>query len=200
MHLDAAAGIWQCSGDGTIFHLPCEGLDPRGNPIYRRASEVSYPYPPEFTGDRLRRLFYVPGDDVMIAGGSPGTEENACNLLIRFDHWSDPARRTKRWTIHLPLNDNSYTPDTGYGGGAPVAMQACGKYLFVAYGYGLIRACTGSVYGVSPLIYKLSDRQLRFQDSECYEKGTEMLSPTPAAGLDLSSRSKRSPCRAMARS
>ncbi len=139
MHLDAAAGIWQCSGDGTIFHLPCEGIDPRGNPIYRRASEVSYQYPPQFSGDRLRRLFYVPGDDVMIAGGSLGTEENACNLLICFDHWSDPACRTKRWTINLPLNDKSYTPDTGYGGGAPVAMQACGKYLFVAYGYGLIR-------------------------------------------------------------
>ena len=139
MHLDAAAGIWQCSGDGAIFHIPCEGLDPRGNPIYRRASEVSYKTPPEFTGDRLRRLFYIPGDDVMIAGGSPGTEENVCNLLIRFDHWSDPARRTKRWTINLPLNDKSYTPDTGYGGGGPQAMQACGKYLFVAYGYGLIR-------------------------------------------------------------
>jgi hypothetical protein len=139
MHLDAAAGIWQCSGGGTIFHLPCEGLDERGNPIYRRASEVSYPYPPEFPGDRLRRLFYVPGDDIMIAGGSPSTEENVCDLLIRFDHWSDAARRTKRWTIHLPLNDKSYTPDTGYGGGAPLAMQARGKYLFVAYGYGLIR-------------------------------------------------------------
>lgn len=139
MHLDATAGIWQCSGDGTIFHLPCEGLDSRGNPVYRRASEVSYPYPPEFTGDRLRRLFYLPGEDVMIAGGSPGTDENACNVLVRYDHWSDSAKRTPRWTAHLPLNDKSYTPDTGYGGGAPVAMQATGKYLFVAYGYGLIR-------------------------------------------------------------
>jgi hypothetical protein len=139
MHLDAAAGIWQCSGDGTIFHLPCEGLDPRGNPIYRRASEVSYKYPPEFTGDRLRRLFYIPGEDVMIVGGSPGTDENACNVLVRNDHWSDPTKRIKRWTINLPLNDKSYTPDTGYGGGAPVAMQACSEYLFVAYGYGLIR-------------------------------------------------------------
>ena len=139
MHLDAAAGIWQCSGDGTIAHLPCEGIDPRGNPIYRRASEVSYKYPPEFTGDRLRRLFYIPGDDVLITGGSPGTEENACNLIICFDHWSDPVRRTKRWSINLPLNDKSYTPDTGYGGGSPLAMQASGKYLFVAYGYGLIR-------------------------------------------------------------
>ncbi|MBS0260949.1 MAG: hypothetical protein JSS02_03250 [Planctomycetes bacterium] len=139
MHLDAAAGIWQCSGDETIFHLPCEGLDPRGNPVYRHASEVCYKNPPEFTGDRLRRLFYVPSDDVMIAGGSPGTDENACNLLICFDHWSDLELRTKRWSINLPLNDKSYTPDTGYGGGAPLAMQACGKYLFVAYGYGLIR-------------------------------------------------------------
>ncbi len=139
MHMDAAAGIWQCSGEKTIFHLPCEGLDEHGIPIYRRASEVSYSYPPEFTGDRLRRLFYIPGDDVMIAGGSPGTTENACNLLIRFDHWSDPARRTKRWTLHLPLNDKTYTPNTGYGGGAPLAMQARGDYLFVAYGYGLVR-------------------------------------------------------------
>ncbi len=139
MHLDAAAGIWQCSGDGTIFHLPCEGIDPRGNPIYRRASEVSYPYPPEFTGDRLRRLFYVPGADLLIAGGSPGTDANACDMLIRYDHWSDATKRLRRWKIHLPLNDKSYTPDTGYGGGAPVAMQARGKYLFVAYGYGLVR-------------------------------------------------------------
>lgn len=139
MHLDAAAGIWQCSGNKTIFHLPCDGLDEHSNPIYRRASEVTFQYPPEFTGDRLRRLFYIPGEDVMIAGGSPDTEENACNMLICFEHWSDSARRTKRWTIHLPLNDKSYTPNTGYGGGAPLAMQACGKYLFVAYGYGLIR-------------------------------------------------------------
>ena len=58
---------------------------------------------------------------VNIAGGSPGTEENACNLLIRLDHWSNPARRTKRWTINLPLNDKSYTPNTGYGGGAPLS-------------------------------------------------------------------------------
>lgn len=139
MHLDAAAGIWQCSGDGMIFHLPCEGLNARGNPIYRRASEVPYNYPPEFTGDRLRRLFFLPGEDVMIAGGSPGTDENACNVLVRYDHWSDSATRKPRWTAHLPLNDRSYTPDIGYGGGAPVAMQAAGKYLFVAYGYGLIR-------------------------------------------------------------
>jgi hypothetical protein len=139
MHLDAAAGIWQCSGDETIFHLPCEGLDARGNPIYRRASEVAYKYPPEFTGDHLRRLFYIPGTDVLIAGGSPDTEENACNLLVCYDHWSNPARKTRRWTINLPMNDKSYTPETGYGGGTPLAMQACGKYVFVTYGYGLIR-------------------------------------------------------------
>ena len=139
MHLDAKAGIWQCSGDGTIWRLPCEGLDPRGNPIYRRASEVSYKCLPEFPGDRLRRLFYIPSDDVLITGGSPGTEENACNLLICFDRWSDPARRTKRWSINLPLNDKSYTPDTRYGGGAPQAISACGEYLFVAYGYGYVR-------------------------------------------------------------
>ncbi len=139
MHLDSTAGIWQCSGDGRIFHLPCEGIDPRGNPIYRRASETTSTYPAEFPGDRLRRLFFLPGDDTMLVGGSPGTEENACNLIIRFDRWSDEARRVKRWTINLPINDKSYTPDTGYGGGAPIAMQACGEYLFVAYGYGLIR-------------------------------------------------------------
>ena len=139
MHLDDAAGIWQCSGDGTITHMPCEGLDSRGNPIYRRASEASYPYPTEFTGDRLRRLFFVPESDTLIVGGSPGTEENACNRIVCFDRWSDPERRSERWSIDLPLNDKSYTPDTGYGGGAPVAMQARGDYLFVAYGYGLIR-------------------------------------------------------------
>lgn len=139
MHLDAAAGIWQATGGGMIHRMPCEGLDPRGNPIYHRASEVSYPYPPEFTGDHLRRLFYIPDTDALIVGGSPGSDENACDVLVRYEHWSNAAQRTKKWTIKLPLNDKSYTPETSYGGGAPQAVQACGNYLFVAYGYGLIR-------------------------------------------------------------
>ncbi len=138
MHLDADAGIWQCSQE-TIWHLPCEGLDSRGNPMYRRTSETAYRNPPEFASDRLRRLFYIPSEDVLITGGSPGTDENACNLLVCFDRWSDPAKRTRRWSIDLPLNDKAYTPDTGYGGGAPQAICARGKFLFVAYGYGYIR-------------------------------------------------------------
>jgi hypothetical protein len=139
MHLDADAGIWQFSGDGAIYHMRCEGLDESGNPIYHRVSEASYECPDEFPGDRLRRLFYLPNEDVLLVGGSPDGNENACNLIVCFDYWSDPARRARRWTIELPLNDNSYTPDMGYGGGSPLAMQACGQYVFVAYGYGLIR-------------------------------------------------------------
>lgn len=139
MHLDADAGIWQFSGDGTIYRMPCEGPDESGNPIYLRDSEVSYQAPSEFPDDRLRRLFYVPGEDALLVGGSPGTNDNACNLIVCFDHWSDPSLRARRWTVDLPLNDSSYTPEMGYGGGLPVAMQACGRYLFVAYGYGLIR-------------------------------------------------------------
>ncbi len=138
MHLDDHAGIWQISGD-SIFHLPCEGLDANGNPIYRRASEVVARNPPEFPEGRLRRLFYVPKDDVLITGGSPGTDENACNLLIAFDRGSDPSRRVRRWSINLPLDDKTYTPETGYGGGAPQALSARGEYVFIAYGYGLIR-------------------------------------------------------------
>ncbi len=138
MHLDADAGIWQCSPDG-IRHLPCEGIDAKGNPVYRRRSELHSKNPPEFPGDRLRRLFYLPGEDVLITGGSPGTDENACNLLICFAYWSDPSRRSRRWSLNVPLNDRSYTPDTGYGGGAPQALFARGKYVFVAYGFGYVR-------------------------------------------------------------
>ncbi len=101
MHLDANAGIWQCSGE-TIWRLPCEGVDPRGNPIYRRASELAYRNPPQFANDRLRRLFYIPGDDVLITGGSPGTDENACNLLICFDRWSDPDRKAQALVDRSP--------------------------------------------------------------------------------------------------
>lgn len=138
MHLDADAGIWQCAGD-TIWHMPCEGLDGRGNPIYHRTSEVAYPNPKTFPSGRLRRLFYIPNEDLLIAGGSPGTDENACNVLVCFDQWSDGAKRKERWSQQLPLDDMTYTPDTGYGGGAPQALFACGKHLFVAYGYGYVR-------------------------------------------------------------
>ncbi len=47
MHFDAQAGIWQCAEE-TFWHTPCEGLDKNGNPIYRRASEVTYMNPKEF--------------------------------------------------------------------------------------------------------------------------------------------------------
>ena len=138
MHLDAKAGIWQCAEE-TIWHMPCEGLDKGGNPIYRRASEVTYKNPKEFPPSRLRRLFYIPTEDVLIAGGSPKSEENVCNLLICYDNWSDAAKRKERWSIKVPLDDKSYTPETSYGGGGGQAISACGKYLFMAYGYGYIR-------------------------------------------------------------
>ncbi len=138
MHLDAKAGIWDCA-DGNIWHLPCEGLDARGNPIYRRSSEAVYSNPPMFPSSKLHRVFYIPDGDTLITSGSPDSEENATNLLVCFDHWSDAAKRTQRWSIKIPFNDKSYTPDTNYGGGSPQALFACGKYLFVGYGYGYIR-------------------------------------------------------------
>ena len=138
MHLDAKAGIWQCAED-TIWHMPCEGLDKNGNPIYRRASERTYKNPKEFPSSRLRRLFYIPDEDVLIAGGSPQSEENVCNLLICYDNWSDAAKRKERWSIKVPLDDKMYTPETSYGGGGVQAISACGKYFFMAYGYGYIR-------------------------------------------------------------
>ena len=80
MHLDAKAGIWQCAEE-TIWHTPCEGLDKNGNPIYRRASEVTYMNPKEFPRSRLRRLFYIPGEDVLIAGGAPESEDNVVHFV-----------------------------------------------------------------------------------------------------------------------
>jgi hypothetical protein len=140
MHVDAVGGIWQCSPDNrTIFYLPCEGVDARGNPIYRRSSEISYKYPNDLAGSRIQRLFYIPSDDIMIVCPSIDGEEGVWNLVIRYDHWSDASRRTKRWTVKLPLNDKSYTPEVNYGGGSPEAIQACGNYIFVAYGFGLVR-------------------------------------------------------------
>jgi hypothetical protein len=141
MHLDAKAGIWQCAEE-TIWHTPCEGLDKNGNPIYRRASEVTFMNPKEFPRSRLRRLFYIPGEDVLIAGGAPESEENVVDLLICYDNWSDASKRKQRWSIKVPLDDKNYTPETSYGGGAVQAISACGKYLFLAYGYGYIRVHT----------------------------------------------------------
>ncbi len=140
MHLDAAAGIWQSNGEGTIFHMPCEGLDQNGNPIYRRSSEVAYPYPTEAGAKRFRRMFYIPPEDAMVLGCSvPANDQKGNSGLICYEHWSDKARRTVRWATQMPANDTSYTPETSYGGGYPEAMQACGKYVFIAYGYGIIR-------------------------------------------------------------
>lgn len=141
MHLDSKAGIWQ-STDETIWHTPCEGLDESGNPIYRRASEVIYKNPKEFPPSRLRRVFYVPDEDTLIAGGSPDSEENVCNLFVCYDNWSNEAIRKVRWSVKVPRDDKAYTPEFSYGGGGVQAIAATGKYLFAAYGYGYIRVHT----------------------------------------------------------
>ncbi|MDG3004374.1 hypothetical protein [Paludisphaera mucosa] len=138
MHLDAEAGIWECA-DKTIWRIPCEGLDESGNPVYRRASEVSYENPNEFPPSRLRRVFYRPGEDTLIAGGAPGSDENVCNLFVCYDDWTDATKRKVRWSVKVPLDDKMYTPETSYGGGGVQAISACGEYLFAAYGFGYIR-------------------------------------------------------------
>ncbi len=125
IHLDAKPFSWQCA-EKTICQAPCEGLDKSVNPLYRRTNEEIYKNSKEFPRSRLRGLFYLPGEDTHIAGGAPTSEENACNLFVCHDNWSDVAKRKVRWSVKVPQNDKKYTPETSYGGDEVQAIFAYG--------------------------------------------------------------------------
>jgi sugar lactone lactonase YvrE len=107
--VDERGGVWQGWQDKTpssIKYLPLLGLDARGNPIYDRAKEQSWPMPDGMT--HLLRLEYLPATDTLYLSGhtterpKTGGEWGQVGTEVwRVDNWLK-GNRAPTWRAVLP--------------------------------------------------------------------------------------------------
>ena len=100
--VDKDMTVWMASTD--ILSVVCDGLDANGVPMYEpKLTKTSKPTP--FM--QVRRLRYVPENDVMYLGGVSAEQPelnywgNMGSVLCRYNDWSK-GNRTKLFEIVLP--------------------------------------------------------------------------------------------------
>jgi hypothetical protein len=131
---DEQGSIWSVGGDG-IRRIPIQGLGPYGVPSWDYAKARLWPRPDEF--DQVRRVHYLPAQDVMLLGGNRGKDHNQHwkpmgPVLCCYDHWSTDQRRL-RWQVLLPYETGAH----GHESAEPISFDVAGDYLFAAYTRGL---------------------------------------------------------------
>jgi hypothetical protein len=131
---DERGNIWYVDGP-QVCCVPLQGIDERGVPIWDLAKVRLTPRPAEF--DEVRRLHYLPAEDVMLLGGNRGEYRNQHwkpmgPVLSCYDRWSDEKRRL-RWGVVLPYAKGSQ----GHESAEPISFDVAGDYVFVAYTRGL---------------------------------------------------------------
>jgi len=131
--VDADGDVWHTNGVNEIVHLPLQGLDDRGNPVYAYDRAVVLPRPEPLT--QLERIEYYPATDTMYLAGYSAEEANAKGnwktigkVLCRYDHWSGQPAKT--WEVHPPFEE---AQERAPNYGTPVAMRVEGDYVFIVY-------------------------------------------------------------------
>jgi hypothetical protein len=129
--VDTVGNVWQATETGGIRQFPLEGIDQHGNPIWSYASMRLDPHPKELK--QLKRLRYLPQEDVMYLGGTTAEHANQHwkpmgPVICRYDDWSRPQRKL-RWQIVAPYEKGS----SGHSSCEPMGFDVADEYLFVPY-------------------------------------------------------------------
>jgi len=132
--VDTKGDVWATGPHGNIIvKLPLQGFDLQKNPIYSWDDAVAQPAPKEMTS--VRRLIYDSDSDTMYLAGQtaefpkPPHWNAIGSVVYRYDHWSDPQKRTLKWKLNIPLApSNNLNPDYW----AFPAMSVSGNRLFLA--------------------------------------------------------------------
>ena len=128
------------------------GLDTAGVPAWDFAKARTWPKPAEL--DEVRRVHYLPAQDVMLLGGNRGADHNQHwkpmgPVLCAYDGWSS-GRPRLRWQTVLPYEKGA----RGHESAEPISFDVAGDYVFVAYTRGL--AAEKLKYAFVK-VYKLAD-------------------------------------------
>ncbi|MEH2401774.1 hypothetical protein [Nostoc sp.] len=127
--VDSKGDVWKAlrTQDG-IRHYPLQGIDAKGNPIYKYSLMQKQTTPKIFND--LRRIEYFPETDTMYLSGFTvdhpafGDDTGVVGSEIaRFDNWSQ-GNRTPRWRIVIPYDT------TGKHEVSTAAMSVAGDHVF----------------------------------------------------------------------
>ncbi len=125
--VDAEGSIWWGDGPGKVIRRwAFKGWQADGSPAYDAEHPDTYPVPGDFT--TVCRVLYDPPSDTLYLGGDTtarparswgliGTE------LARYDGWT-AGKRSKRWQVVLPSDDEKLTPKS---------LDLAGAYLFSVF-------------------------------------------------------------------
>lgn len=126
--MDDAGNLWNVNGgwDHALREFPLQGFDAAGNPMYSYSTVIESLPPAPLIGNSLSRIQYDSTTDTLYLMGSTSTIDNA---VVRYDHWSDPLRRTihQGFPLSLPRDIN------GLADNFPMAWSVAGSFLFVGY-------------------------------------------------------------------
>ncbi|MEH2444664.1 MAG: hypothetical protein V7K18_02430 [Nostoc sp.] len=127
--VDSKGDVWKAlrTQDG-IRHYPLQGIDAKGNPIYKYSLMQKQTTPKMFND--LRRIEYFPETDTMYLSGFTvdhpafGDDTGVVGSEIaRFDNWSK-GNRTPKWRIVIPYDT------TGKHEVSTAAMSVAGDHVF----------------------------------------------------------------------
>ncbi len=131
--VDARGDVWLAAERGGIRRFRCEGLDERGNPRWSHRAVDRMPHPAALR--EVKRLRYLPEEDVMFVGGTTDEHRNQHwkpmgPVLARYDRWTaGGATSAPTWLIVLP-----YVPGVrGHESCEPMSFDVAGEYVFIAY-------------------------------------------------------------------
>jgi uncharacterized protein YjdB len=130
------------AGDHGYWLLPTNGFDERGNPQYSAQSIQRI----EGTGYNPRAMKWLDEIDVMVAGD--GSHSHMSRVMV-YDNWSDPDKRTRRYTLNMPPPSSGFDP---VGGAFNIAADK--GYLYVSYS---VRSGPNTGKEGEVLVYRLSD-------------------------------------------
>ena len=94
--VDTHGDIWKAYNTAGILHIPCSGLDPKGNPIYDLKNAETLPMPKPFR--ELHTVEYIPETDTLYVGGE--TEDSRRNP---HDGWGPTTRVIARYDAKTQL-------------------------------------------------------------------------------------------------
>lgn len=121
-NVDRDGNIWFSNGR-RIYRYRFSRFDSAGLPVYNTQTPDQWDAPEPFT--EVARLKYIPETDTLYIGGytaevTPPSWGLMGAVLARYDNWSDPSRRQRRYLIRMPLEDNLF----------PKEFDVAGDYIF----------------------------------------------------------------------
>jgi uncharacterized protein YjdB/regulation of enolase protein 1 (concanavalin A-like superfamily) len=130
------------TNDFGYWILPTNGFDENKIPRYA-AENIRFMEGPGFNP---RAMKFLDDPDILIAGQG---EHSHMSMVHVFDNWSDPAKRTKRFTIDIPNPSAGFNP---VGGAFNIAADE--GYIYVAFS---VRAGPNTGKEGEVLVYSLAD-------------------------------------------